>query len=70
MVVDRLFERFDDNVVEEYVDVGFRYVVVVGLGLGVVVVADICVDVRTCIDVDVEKIVLFAVLTTGGIVVV
>ena len=65
MVVDR-FNRWVDSVVfETSVDVGFRCVVVDGFGLAVVVDIDFCVDVCIGGNVDVKKIMLFVVLTTG-----
>ena len=67
MVVDRLKRWFDSVVCEGCVDVGGRYVVVDGSGLDVVVVVDCCVDVCIGETVDVEKIVLLVVLTTGDI---
>lgn len=70
VVVDRLKRWFDRVVCEGCVDVGGRYVVVDGSGLDVVVVVDCCVDVCVGENVDVEKIMLFVVLTIGGIVVV
>jgi hypothetical protein len=67
VVVDRFDRGFNCVVCEACVDVGGRYVVVDGYGLNVVVVVDCCVDVCVGENVDVEKIMLFVVLTTGDI---
>ena len=67
VVVDRFNRGFDCVVSEACVDVGGRCVVVDGSGLIVVVVVDCCVDVCIGENVDVEKIMLFVVLTTGDI---
>ena len=66
VVVD-WFKRFDNDVVEATVDVGGWYVVVAGLGLGVVVVVTSGVDVCHGVDADVEEVTIFVVLTSGGI---
>ena len=67
VVVDRFNRRFDRVVCKACVDVGGRCVVVDGYGLDVVVVVDCCVDICIGKNVDVEKIMLFVVLTTGDI---
>jgi len=65
VVVDRFKRWFNCVVCEACVDVGGRYVVVDGSRLDVVVAVDCCVDVCIGETVDVEKIMLFVVLTTG-----
>ena len=67
VVVDRFKRGFNCVVREACVDVGGRCVVVDGYGLDVVVVVDCGVDVCIGENVDVEKIMLFVVLTTGDI---